>query len=210
MGLLDDMKGEVQKRYDRRATQVQQHIDQRITEVKSYWESMIGNLTQAFNTNPMYQNEYGTPQEFIMGEQFEQFSLNLFHDHEYLLLNRTHDFETNEMRYVEESKFYDFKLQHRQTGYKFAVECKFRSNLYHDKYNWAKEFQMKRYKKYEKEHLPNGYYVMMGLGGEPGYPDGVHLMPLSDIKYVGLFTSVLDKYLIPPNYIRCDGRRLYL
>ncbi len=170
---------------------------------------MIGNLTNAFNQNPFYQDEYGTPQEFIMGEQFEQLSLNLFPDGDYKLLNRTHDFETNELRYVEESKFYDFKLEHKQSKYKFAVECKYRSNLYYDKFNWAKEYQMKRYKNYEKDNLPNGYYVMMGLGGEPGYPNQVFLVPLSEIKYVGLFPRVLEKYSVTSYPIKCDKKGIY-
>lgn len=210
MGLIDQMKGEVQKRYDKRVAQVQERIDQRVAEVKSYWESMIGNLTNVFNQNPIYQEEYGTPQEFIMGEQFEQLSLNMFPESDYQLLNRTHDFETNELRYVLESLYYDFKLEHRKTGYKFAVECKYRSNLYQDKLNWAKEFQMKRYRDYEKGNLPNGYYVMMGLGGEPGYPSDMFLVPLSDIKYVGLFKSFLEKYQVASYPIGCDGRKLFL
>ena len=41
MALLDKMKGEVQKRYDKRVAQVQERIDQRVAEVKLYWESMI-------------------------------------------------------------------------------------------------------------------------------------------------------------------------
>ncbi len=209
MALLDKMKGDIQKRYDKRVAQVQERIDQRVAEVKSYWESMIGNLTEVFNLNPNYREEYGTPQEFVMGEEFEQFSLNLFPDQEYKLLNRTHDFETNELRYVEESKFYDFKLEHRQTGYKFAVECKYRSNLFHDKFNWAKEFQIKRYKEYDSKNPNQDYYVMMGLGGEPGYPTQIFLIPLSDIEYVGLFPSFLNKYGVTSCPIKCNGNKLY-
>lgn len=209
MGLLDQVKGEAKKRYDTRVSQVQERIDQRVVEVRSYWNSMIGNLIQAFSLNPNYQDEYGTPQEFIMGEEFEQLCLNWFPDQDYKLLNRTHDFETNELRYVEESKFYDFKLEHKQTEYKFAVECKYRSDLFHDKLTWAKQFQMKRYKEYEDENQPQGYYVMMGLGGTPSNPYQIFLVPLSDIQYVGLYPSFLKDYQIPPGYIRCDGKRIY-
>lgn len=204
MGFLED----IQKRIGKTVTFIQEDIDRDIAQIKAFWESALGKLNDIFNRNPKYKKEYGTPQEFIMGEEFEEFALNLFPDEEYILLNRTHDFETNEMRYVEESKYYDFKLEHRQTGYRFAVECKYRSNLYQDKFNWAKEFQMKRYKDYKRDNQPNGYYVMMGLGGKPGYPNQIFLVPLLDIKYVGLFKSFLEKYRVTSYPIGCDGGRL--
>jgi hypothetical protein len=218
MGLLDPTKRklgqkveDLQSNVNRDLGQVQQKIDQRIAEVRSYWQSKFGILTNLFNQNPIYKQEYGTPQEFVMGEEFEQFSLNMFSDYEYILVRKTHDFETNELRYVEESLFYDFTLRHRETGYEFAVECKYRSNLFEDKFMWAKsQDQFDRYKRYEQEKYPGRYFIMMGLGSVPSNPYQVFLVPLSDIQYVGLYPSFLNNYQIPLGYIRCDGMRLHL
>lgn len=216
MGLLDPTKIKFNKKMDelhgnidRGMGEFRERIDQRVAEVKSYWQSMIGNLTNVFNKNPIYQMEYGTPEEFIMGEEFEQFTLNLFPDYDYILVRRTHDFLTNELRYVEECLFYDFTFRHRQSEYEFVIECKYRSNLVQDKLMWAKsKAQFDRYRNYEKENYSGRYYIMMGLGGVPGYPNELFLVPLSDIKYVGLFPSFLEKYKIAPYPMRCDGKTL--
>jgi hypothetical protein len=218
MGVFDEGKKrfnqrvtQTQEKIDKGMAQVQERIDKRIAEVRSYWESLIEDLTVLFDQDSFYKEEYGTPEEFIKGEEFEQYALNLFPKKEYDLLNLTHDFETNELRYVEESLYYDFKLRHKKSKFVFTVECKYRSNYYDKKFNWAKNYdQFKRYKKYEKENYPGRYYVMMGLGGVPYDPNELFLAPLSEIEYPGLYPSVLKEYIISKDYfIQFNGKRFY-
>ncbi len=218
MGLLDPTRKKISQKMEqieysvnRDVSQIQQQLDKRIAEIRSYWADKFGSLTNLFNQNPKLKQEYGTPQEFVMGEEFEQFCLNMFSDYEYILVRKTHDFETNELRYVEESLFYDFTLRHRETGYEFVIECKYRTNMWEDKLMWAKsQEQFDRYKKYEALNYPGKYYIMMGLGGVPDNPNQIFLVPLSHIQYVGLYPSFLNNYQIPPRYIRCDGQRLFV
>ena len=188
---------------------VQKGFDKGLAEMKAWWESLEGNLLKIFETNPEFKEEYNTPKEFIMGEQFERFTLSLFPESDYKLLALTNDFETNELRYVEESKYYDFRLRHRESIYDFAVECKYRSGLTDDKFKWAREFQMKRYKEYEEDYYPGRYYVMMGLGREPTNPLEIYFIPLAHIQYVGLYPSFLSNYRILPFQMKFNGQRFY-
>ena len=216
MGFLDPTKRkisqkveEIQGNVNRDFSQIQNRVDKSLAEMKAWWKSLEVKLLKIFEINPEFKKEYNTPKEFIMGEQFEHFALELFPDSDYNLLALTNDFETNELRYVEESKYYDFRLRHRESIYDFAVECKYRSDLLDDKFKWAKEFQMNRYKEYEKIYCPNQYYVMMGLGRKPDNPQELYFIPLSHIQYVGLYPSFLINYRIKPLQMKFNGLRFY-
>lgn len=60
---------------------------------------------------------------------------------------------------------------------KFALECKFRQNLYNREVELAKERQIQIYKKFELERqIP--VYIALGLGGNPEKPAELFLIPL--------------------------------
>ena len=105
MGVWDQISEKIQDRIVRRVSEFQELVDRKILEVKNYWDSMFEPLNDLFDTDPMYEREYDTPEEFIKGELFEEFALGWFPPQEYKLLNRTHDFRTNELRFVEESLY---------------------------------------------------------------------------------------------------------
>lgn len=77
--------------------------------------------------------EATTPQSFKMGEQFETYVRKcLFIDNYYEILERTHNYKTNQ-DYVQSSLKPDFKFRDRQTKKEFYVEAKFRTGLYNNK-----------------------------------------------------------------------------
>ncbi len=86
---------------------------------------------------------------------------------------------------------YLFKL--REIKIEFAVECKYRSDYYKNGINWAKEYQMKNYNKFEHEYkIP--VFVVLGVGGNPDTPLNLYVIPLNDIKYPFLSIAFLEKY----------------
>jgi len=139
--------------------------------------------------------EYRKKLAFKKGEKFEIYVMdNLFPEKYFKLLHKTHDFKTNSKRYVESSLKPDFLFEDKKTGKIFYVECKYRSNLYQDKFHWAKDDkQFQRYKDFESnENIP--IYIAMGLGGTADNPERIFLMPLKEIKYPALFPSVLKNW----------------
>ncbi len=73
----------------------------------------------------------------------------------------------------------EFKLN----GYTwtFALECKFRQSSYNGQIELANERQFNHYLKFEKEKkMP--VYIALGLGGNPGYPSELFLIPLKCLR----------------------------
>jgi hypothetical protein len=138
---------------------------------------------------------------FKKGEEFENYvENNLFPEKYFILLSKTHNYETNNKRYVEDSLKPDLKFKDKKTGKIFYVECKYRSKLYDDKFHWAKnDGQFNRYKDIESNENTETF-IAMGLGGTPDNPDEIYLMPLKEIKYPALYPSVLRNWEITNIY----------
>ncbi len=138
---------------------------------------------------------------FKKGEAFENYvENNLFPKKYFDLLSKTHNYKTNNKRYVEDSLKPDLKFRDKKTKKVFYVECKYRSNLFQDKFHWAKDDeQFNRYKNIEAEENIQTY-IAMGLGGTASNPDKIYLMPLNEIKYPALYPSVLKNWEITNIY----------
>ena len=133
-----------------------------------------------------------TPESFKIGEKFENYVREFaFVEAYYDILERTHNYDTNRKDYVESSLKPDFKFRDKRTKRIFYVEAKFRTD-YMDKIMWCNETQLARYQQYEKE-AP--VFVLIGLG-DAKYPDPLYLIPLSKIKYTGLFPSFVEKFKV--------------
>ncbi len=132
---------------------------------------------------------------FKKGESFEEFVKDyVFPDEKFILIRSTQDYRNNE-RYVEGKLEPDLYFRDRKTNETFFVECKFRSNLYQNKLQWAKDkTQFKRYKEFQEKVKPEKVFVVVGLGGKPYDPERVFKLPLEEIKYPALFESVFKKY----------------
>ena len=77
-----------------------------------------------------------------------------------------------------------YKAGHTQDS--FAIECKWRKSFYKNHIEWAHDYQIENYKKYAKEViLP--VFIVIGVGGEPGHPGEVYIIPLDSIQ-TNLFT----------------------
>jgi hypothetical protein len=75
----------------------------------------------------------------------------------------------------------------------FAVECKWRNELYKDGVEFANAAQLARYKMFEKQqNIP--VYIAVGTGGEASNPKYLSIIPLSEIQTPFLSLEVLKKH----------------
>lgn len=65
----------------------------------------------------------------IVGKRFEDHVQKLFSIKYFKVVEKTHSFKTNTERYVDNSKNPDFIFEYLPTREKFAVECKYRTQL---------------------------------------------------------------------------------
>ncbi len=140
-------------------------------------------------------DEAMTPESFKKGEQFEKYVRStLFVQSYYELSHKTHSYLENKNDYVETSKLPDYLFRDKKTKRDFYVEVKYRSDFYKDKIEWCKNFeQLKRYQVVNKE---KPVFLLLGIGEPASSPQCLCLIPMSDIKYTGLFESFLTKYVI--------------
>ena len=134
---------------------------------------------------------------FAKGGVFEKLVVDLFPEKVFALIYATTTREDLNGRKVESAKNPDFQFQHRPTGHKFWVECKYRKSLFKKKLHWCEPWQFDRYKKFQEDIRPQKVFVVMGKGGNPNTPDEMYCMPLDEIKYPALYPSVLEPYKRP-------------
>lgn len=143
-------------------------------------------------------------EKYEKGKQFEQYVAQLFNKQYYVIEDWTRDNSDKRSGiYVESDKQPDFIIRYKPKEERFAVECKWRSNPYKSEkldglvVNWSNHEKIKQYQKFEKEEsIP--VFIVIGLGGEPGNPNKMFCLPLSEAKYPEMFLSVLYKYERPP------------
>lgn len=96
-------------------------------------------------------------------------------------------------RKVESDQNPDITMRYITTKELFSIECKFRSSLYDDKVNWARNDQIINYLSYAaKTGRPT--FVVIGLGGSPDNPNRMFCIPIAEAKYPDLFISMLRNY----------------
>ena len=138
--------------------------------------------------------ESSVDEAFRKGHEFEIYTLRLFNKNEFDLLYATPTRGDYEGRIIESAKDPDFKFRHKKSIHEFWVECKYRSDYFREKLEWCKDYQLQRYKDFQERERPRKVYVVMGLGGLSSEPESMYRIPLDEIKYTGLYPSVLKKY----------------
>ena len=143
------------------------------------------------------------------GLRFENFVLDGFDEKYFHIIEATHFFSGEKgERYIESALNPDFTLEYRHKNKKerFAIECKYRSDLYKGMLKWSYPDQLKRYQQFEKErNIP--VFIVVGLGGIDDNPERMFVIPLSEAKYPALYPSVYEKHSKDPskNFFWRDG-----
>jgi hypothetical protein len=136
----------------------------------------------------------------MKGQRFEDHVENLFSRHYFKIVEKTHSHKTNTDRYVESSKNPDFIFEYMPTREKFAVECKFRTQLnQQNQLEWSYPSQLKRYQEFAHQRkIP----VFIVIGIELWFEDGdretpesfMFNIPLESARYPALYESIFTKY----------------
>ncbi len=128
-----------------------------------------------------------------MGDDFEQCVVELFDEKYFSIVQWTNDVGRKHDRFTESDSGPDLTMRYMPRNEIFCVECKFRSDLFNDKLQWSNPQQLKRYKDFAREsRLP--FFVVIGLGGDPRWPERIFCIPLEEAKYPGLYPSVFEKF----------------
>ena len=132
------------------------------------------------------------PESFSKGDDFEDYVRKyIFPPDRYELIHRTHSYTDNKNDYIESTLYPDFLFRCIETGKEFYVEAKYRSGFYNDKAEWTYPKQLKRYQEINKK---KPVFLCLGLHGKPKSPEFVFIIPMSKLKYTGLFNTFLDEF----------------
>lgn len=132
------------------------------------------------------------------GNDFEKYVKDLFDDRYFVFEQWSTDINRKHDTLVEADMGPDFVIRYEPKDERFCVECKFRSDLYEDKLDWSNPQQLRRYQDYALNHrLP--FFIVIGLGGDPYYPERMFCIPLEEAKYPTLFPSVFERFERDPD-----------
>jgi hypothetical protein len=142
------------------------------------------------------------------GDNFEKYVAERFDDKLFSIVEWTTDMSRKHNRFVEADCNPDLVIRDRKTNNIFCIECKYRSRLVNEYFEWSYPDQMDRYFSYAHERkIP--FYAVLGLGGSPDFPSEVFCIPLEGAKNPQIHINTLQKYRHNPgeNFI-WDGKHL--
>jgi hypothetical protein len=135
-----------------------------------------------------------TETEESKGKDFENFVVERFKKEYFNLIHWRGDKIYNGI-YADANKYpdleYEFKTKSRET--KLAVECKWRSSFEAGCLEWAKDYQIMNYNRYQKENNIK-VFIFLGVGGRPNYPDELYIIPLDKISNKILYKNSIVQY----------------
>jgi hypothetical protein len=128
------------------------------------------------------------------GNDFEKYVVEKFNKKYFKLKEWAGDKYVNGT-YAETTLHPDLVLEFKLKGETrtFAVECKWRKNLYNNGVEFANNDQLARYRKFAKQQNI-AVWVAVGVGGEASNPKSVSIIPLSEIETTFLSLELLKKY----------------
>ncbi|MCG9910903.1 MAG: hypothetical protein MH137_06330 [Flavobacteriales bacterium] len=94
-----------------------------------------------------------------------------------------------------ENKEPDLKFTHKNTA--IAVECKWRKEFVNGKIDWAKDYQVENYHRFE-EKQKCFVFIAIGIGGEPGSPNEFYLVPLYRLTKTFASREYISEYMLNP------------
>jgi LPXTG-motif cell wall-anchored protein len=134
------------------------------------------------------------------GIAFEKYVVERFNP-EYFELKEWRSDKYHEGVYASSNQLPDLEYHFRTQSQfaKFAVECKWRAEFFKGRIEWAKGYQLSKYRDYERKSRIT-VFVIIGLGGTPESPQSVYLIPLRQIR-----SNVLTEQQLKPYYRHRQG-----
>lgn len=120
-------------------------------------------------------------ENWVKGYQFEKFVVARFDKAFFTCVNWRGDKSYHDIFPVANSyPGLEFDFSDQISRVCFALECKWRENYEADAIAWATHKQIDQYKSYERESNRK-VFIFLGVGGAPGEPDELFIIPLSKI-----------------------------
>jgi hypothetical protein len=158
------------------------------------YDGIIADLEDKLKTNGIEAEAQLIDRNKKNGDEFEKFVAQKFDKRLFKIKEWTGDKYVNGV-YAENTLHPDMLLQFELKGISksFAVECKWRKELYKNGVEFAKPDQLKRYKKYEAEkRIP--VFIAIGVKGKASDPENLFIVPLKEVKTTFLDLDTLKKY----------------
>lgn len=122
----------------------------------------------------------------VLRREFEEYIIRLFPDAEWEITDRCSDTSLQIDRKIIGDVSYDLIVKHRHTSRQFIIQCKYRTRFHyegdHEGIDWAKPYQIWNYKNFQQE---KGWFYLgvIGVGGRPGQPEQLFVLPLESLRY---------------------------
>jgi hypothetical protein len=134
-----------------------------------------------------------------IGYEFEKFVVDLFPTSFYRIKFWTSDKSSNNHVCAVSNQYPDLLVELTKNGtkYPFAVECKYRSNLYETGFELG-EKQLANYRQFESENDVL-VFIAIGIAGSPSNPKELYVIPLSSVTSNIIPVSQLKIWYRPHN-----------
>lgn len=161
--------------------------------------SLLNGIIRALRGRDDRSKDYGsetyqTDENFEKGYEFEKYIVDLFNKDYFNIYAWTTDISGKHgNRWVESNLNPDLIMRYIPRNEKFAIECKYRSNLENGNLNWSYQDQIDRYNQFEQEtSIPT--FIIIGLGGNPSNPERMFCIPLKNAKYPVLYPVIFERF----------------
>lgn len=141
-----------------------------------------------------------------MGKEFEEYIVSLFPSAEWEIEDRSSDTSHTMGRRILGDVAYDWIVRHRPTSRRFVLQCKYRSRFFRDGIEWAKSYQMRNYKDFQRSKACD-YYVILGVGGASKQPEHLYAIPLQHLDSPFVRRRDLESYARDPRVAFVLGGR---
>lgn len=176
-------------------TQNERNAIRKIANEKSLdYDTIILDAEQQLKANKIVAETEVVDQDKKKGNDFEKYVVQKFNKKYYKLKEWAGDKYVNGT-YAETTQHPDLVMEMKShaEAVTFAVECKWRKGMFNGGIEFASPEQLKRYKKFEKQHnIP--VFIAIGRGGEASNPKYLAIIPLSEIEETFLSFEMLKKY----------------
>ena len=128
------------------------------------------------------------------GDAFEAFVVKNFNPKYFTLMEWRGDKYVDGV-YAVSNHFPDLEVKFAMKSItdSFEVECKYRSNYFQNKVEWAKDFQLDNYKDYA-HRLKIPVFIIIAIGGSPSKPEELYIIPLDELTTPEVTRSFLKPY----------------
>lgn len=114
---------------------------------------------------------------------------------DYKIVSWTGDYGKNEDYSIERDSEPDLIIRHLESDTKFAIECKYRSNLSNDgRIGIGRKWFLDQYKEYADKNQEIPTFIVFGLEGQPNNPDRMFCVPIRKIRIANTLVQDFEDY----------------